>query len=170
MEIVNHTNPVLHGKNNLVSEEQFKENSAELAPIATLLIQKMNELGCTGLSACQLGINLAMFAVSIGGNVRICMNPQIVAAALDMETAEETCPTFPGLVLKVRRPGAVVVRYTNMDGTETVEQLDGAAARAWLHEYDHTQGICFTNRVSKLVLDMARKRATKMKKRIKNGF
>lgn len=170
MEIVNHTNTVLHGENNRVSDEQFKENSAELVPIASLLVKKMDELGCSGLSACQLGINLAMFAMNPDGKERICINPQIVAATVDMETAEETCPTFPDLVLRIKRPDSVVVRYSNIDGTETVEQLDGIVARTWLHEYDHTQGICFTNRVSKLSLAMAKKRAIKMKKRIKNGF
>mgnify|MGYP003848195461 CR=1 FL=1 len=41
-------------------------------------------------------------------------------------------------------------------------------ARCFLHEYDHLQGIEFTNRVSRLKLDMAKKKQTKIRKTI-NG-
>jgi peptide deformylase len=82
-----------------------------------------------------------------------------------MEKQEESCPSFPGLKLLITRPEAVAVRYNALDGTEITEKLEGAAARAWLHEYDHTQGICFTDRASRLHRNMAKKRLTKILKR-----
>jgi peptide deformylase len=41
----------------------------------------------------------------------------------------------------------------------------GLECRIFQHEMDHMEGTNFTNRVSKLKLDMAKKRAAKMKKK-----
>lgn len=161
---------MLHRMSQPVSSEQFEDNGKQLLPIAALLMSKMQELACTGLSACQVGIDLSIFVMNDGSKERICINPQIVAATVDMEKGHETCPSFPMMHLNVKRPDSVVVRYNVLDGTEIVEQLDGIVARTWLHEYDHTQGICFTDRVSKLSLSMAKKRSIKIEKRIKNGI
>lgn len=170
MNLVQDNDPILHKSNQLISDEQFSDSGRELVPIVSMLVSKMEELGVNGISACQIGIDLALFVIGTGGRIRVCANPQIVAAAASMVKSIETCPSFPGLVLRVNRPDAVVVRYQMIDGTETVEQLDGIDASTWLHEYDHTQGICFTDRVSRLALGMARKKVIKAQKRSGNGF
>ena len=48
-------------------------------------------------------------------------------------------------------------------------EFEGLDSRCFLHEYDHLQGIEYTDRVSKLKLEMARKKQSKLLKRIKNG-
>lgn len=165
MNLIPNDNPLLHRPSNAATEDQLADQCRELKPIAALLVQCMHEHRALGVSACQIGIDLAMFSTMVNGNARICINPSIVAAAADMERMEEGCLSFPGLLLKVNRPSEVVVRYHNMDGVEVTEHLSGLDARVWLHEYDHTMGICFTNRVGKLSLSMAKKRLAKSKKR-----
>ena len=56
----------------------------------------------------------------------------------------------------------------SIEGEEITERLEGLEARVWLHEYDHCQGICFTDRVGKLSINMAKRRqAKKLKRNIK---
>lgn len=147
-----------------------KVDTTEQDTIKTLsrdLISALFEHQCIGISAQQIGIDISAFAINVTGYPKVCFNPEIVASAVDMVKNEETCATFPGLVLKIKRPDAVVVRYVNADGNEVTEHLDGDEARAWLHEYDHTLGICFVDRVSKLSLGMANKKMKKAAKRSK---
>ena len=60
------------------------------------------------------------------------------------------------------------MRYKTIEGEEITERLEGLEARVWLHEYDHCQGICFTDRVGKLSINMAKRRqAKKLKRNIK---
>ena len=137
----------------------------QLKPIASILVKAINEHRALGVSACQIGIDMSMFAIYVDGRMRICVNPQIVASATDMAKQSEGCLSYPGLMLTVNRPDAVVVRYHSIDGVEITEHLDGLSARVWLHEYDHTMGICFTDRVSKLSLNMAKRKLNKRNKR-----
>lgn len=165
MQIVQSDHPLLHRPSGSVLAEQLSNGGERLKPIASMLIQAMKERQAYGISACQLGMDLAVFCMEVNGRTRVCANPSIVAASLTMEKAVEGCLSFPGLLLKVNRPDAVAVRYHDADGNEVLEQLEGLEARVWLHEYDHTQGICFTDRVSKLSLDMARRKLAKITKR-----
>jgi len=164
-QLVESNAEILHKSCKLVDDEKFINDGAQIKPIATLLIQKLYEHRALGISACQIGIDLSMFAIDVNNNLKICINPQIVAAMAEMELGPEGCLSFPGIVLKVSRPAGVVVRYNDIDGKEITEELNGLEARAWLHEFDHTQGICFTDRVSKLKLSMATKKYKKLLKK-----
>lgn len=157
--------PLLHRPSQPVTEEQMANGGERLKPIATMLVKAINDHRALGVSACQIGIDMAMFATYVDGQIRICANPQIVASSTTMEKQMEGCLSFPGLLLSVNRPDAVVVRYNSVDGVEVTEHLDGLSARVWLHEYDHTMGICFTDRVSKLSLDMAKRKLNKRNKK-----
>jgi peptide deformylase len=166
MQIINQNEPILHRPSQQLTKEQI-ESKEEIKTVASLLISTIYSNSALGASACQIGVDLAMFAMDTGERIRVCINPQIVAAAVNMEMQEEGCLSYPGLRLKIKRPDSVVVRYLDIDGQEVTEQLDGLEARVWLHEYDHTMGICFTDRASKLSIDMAKKRLNKIMKRSK---
>lgn len=167
MQLIPNTDPLLHRPSKLVSTDMFENNGIEIKSHAAILIESIQKYNALGISACQLGIDLAMFVMITEDAVRLCINPQIVAASVDMEIGNEGCLSFPGLTLKVKRPSGVVVRYLNLDGNEITEKLEGLDSRVWLHEYDHINGVCFVDRVSKLSLDMAKKRQIKLSKRKK---
>lgn len=165
MQLILNTDPLLHRPSTRISEDVLADGGKGLKPYASILIDSINKYNALGISACQLGLDLAMFVMITGDTIRVCANPQIVAAAVDMELGDEGCLSFPNLRLKVRRPSGVVVKYHNQDGVEVTEKLEGLDARVWLHEYDHTNGVCFIDRVSKLSLNMAKKRQMKLVKR-----
>jgi peptide deformylase len=163
--LVSEADDILHKPSITVTDDEFKNDSAELKPIAALLIKTLYEQQALGVSACQIGVDKSMFVMDVDQKLKVCINPYIVAAVSDMVIDREGCLSFPGLYLKVKRPASVIVKYKDIDGREVTEQLDGLEARVWLHEYDHLQGICFTDRVSKLSLDMAKKKLIKAQKK-----
>jgi peptide deformylase len=78
---------------------------------------------------------------------------------------DEGCLTYPGLWVKVRRSENIACSYEDENGKFQEVQMFGLEARIFQHEYDHMEGTNFTNHVSKLKLDMAQKRLSKVTKR-----
>jgi len=120
-----------------------------------------------GLSASQLGIMTCAFVIgnpSDPSSVISIFNPSIVDASDSVEVYEEGCLSFPGLFLKVKRPITIRVRYTNYSGSTDTIQFDGLTARGFQHEYDHMNGILFTNRANPYHIDLARRQLKKLNK------
>ena len=121
----------------------------------------MLEEGGLGFAANQMGFLYRIFAMNIGGTTKFYYNPEVIEAGDEVVTFEEGCLSFPNLMLKVKRPKNVVVRYQDRDGEVHNEELTGLASRCFQHELDHLDGICFTDRISKLSLEMAKKKLAK---------
>ena len=49
-------------------------------------------------------------------------------------------------IINVNRPNRIVVKYEDEDEKEHKIKLDGLAARVFQHEFDHLEGIDFTER------------------------
>jgi len=92
-------------------------------------------------------------------------NPAIIEASTEKVLDLEGCLSFPGLFLKVSRPAWIVAQWQNSKGETKEGKIEGYLAKCFQHEFDHINGVCFTNRVSKLKLDLAVK---KLRKRLKN--
>jgi peptide deformylase len=116
-----------------------------------------------GLAAPQVGLNLNAFVMNVMGNKRTCINPSILSVSPEMENQEEGCLSFPGLRLPVNRPFSIIANWIDETGKEHTESLMGLEARCFLHEWDHCQGICFTDRVGKVTLHLAKKKARRKK-------
>lgn len=171
LSLVENTNPILHKTSQLFTDDDLKDVDV-LQHLSSILINEMYRHDALGVSACQFGIDRAIFVMQTFGtadenvvSTKTCINPQIVAAVSSMKKEKEGCLSFPGLELSVNRPEEIMVRYFDLNGKEVTEHLVGLDARIWLHEYDHCNGICFTDRVSKLSLSMAKKKLEKTKKR-----
>ena len=79
---------------------------------------------------------------------------------------DEGCLSYPGLWLKVRRPEGIEVTYEDVKGELQEKAMFGLEARIFQHEYDHMDGLNFTDRVSKLKMDRAKKRLKKVQKKL----
>ena len=102
-----------------------------------------------GLSANQIGIHERVFVMirDIEYNEIItCFNPRILKYSRQTSIMEEGCLSYAGLFLKIERPNSVVVKYEDVDKNYHKIKLDGFAARVFQHEYDHMEGIDFTQR------------------------
>ena len=132
------------------------------------LIETMKSFHGIGLSASQCGIMERVFVMYSDvrkGEIISCFNPQLISEGTEMVLMDEGCLTYPGLWLKIRRPDHIACSFEDENGESQQVTMMGLECRIFQHEMDHMDGTNFTNRVSKLKLDMGKKRAAKMKKR-----
>ena len=120
-----------------------------------------------GLSASQIGIMTRAFVIgnpSDPDNVIAVFNPRIVDTSPEIETYEEGCLSFPGLYLKIKRPVGIRARYTNQHNVTDTMKFTGFTARIFQHEYDHLNGILYTNRATSYHLALAQKQLRSLDK------
>ena len=117
--------------------------------IAKTLIENMIHYEGVGLSANQIGMDVRAFAMirDIEHNeVIVCFNPRIVKSYTEEVEMEEGCLSYPDLFLKIKRPDKIVVKYEDENKKTHKMKLEGLASRVFQHEYDHMEGIDFTQR------------------------
>ena len=151
--------------------EIFKEDEKiELKEFIDNMFETMKKYGGIGLSANQVGKPYRMFIMGDHPNISkgkkwVCINPKITNVTKDLIRYKEGCLTFPFLFLDIERPQDISVEYLDENLEKKEEHMTGIVARCFQHEFDHMQGIVFTEHVSKLKLDMAMKKRDKQIKR-----
>jgi len=154
--------------------QPFDFDKIDAVDTAQKMTDIMAEHRGIGISANQVALNAQIFIIQPTRHKEIkhpfaVINPVIQKISQETSLEYEACLSHPNLVLKVERPIKLVAQFLDADAKECIIELDGYDARCFLHEYDHLQGIEFTDRVSKLKLDMAKKKKEKLEKRIING-
>ena len=117
--------------------------------LSRVLIDNMIHHNGIGISANQIGIWERAFAMvrDIENNeVMVCFNPRIIKSYSEEVEMEEGCLSYPELFLKIKRPDKIVVKYEDEDKKTHKMKLEGLASRVFQHEYDHMEGIDFTQR------------------------
>ena len=117
--------------------------------LSRVLIDNMIHHNGIGISANQIGIWERAFAMvrDLENNeVMVCFNPRIVKSYSEEVEMEEGCLSYPELFLKIKRPDKIVVKYEDEDKKTHKLKLQGLASRVFQHEYDHMEGIDFTQR------------------------
>ena len=117
--------------------------------LSRVLIDNMIHHEGIGISANQIGIWERAFAMvrDLENNeVMVCFNPRIIKSYSEEVEMEEGCLSYPELFLKVKRPDKIVVKYEDEDKKIHKLKLQGLASRVFQHEYDHMEGIDFTQR------------------------
>jgi peptide deformylase len=113
-----------------------------------------------GLAAPQIGLSIRLFVIDASpfkdeeslcdGFKKVFINAEI----LDEEGAKwkfnEGCLSIPGIREDVERYPALTLRYQDLNFETHTEQYNGLRARIIQHEYDHIEGVLFTDRLSPL--------------------
>ena len=102
-----------------------------------------------GLSANQIGIEERAFVMMIDIDLQetiTCFNTRIIKESKKEVVMEEGCLSYPELFLEISRPAIIVVKYEDEGKSIIKRRLDGFIARIFQHEYDHMEGIDFTQR------------------------
>ena len=136
--------PILHNK--------IKKCSYNLdrSKLSSILNENMIHYNGVGLSANQIGIEERAFIMMIDLETQetiTCFNPKILKESKDEVVMEEGCLSYPELFLDISRPSTIVVKYEDEGKEMQKRQLTGYYARIFQHEYDHMEGIDFTERV-----------------------
>ena len=117
--------------------------------LSRVLIDNMIHHNGIGISANQIGIWERAFAMvrDLENNeVMVCFNPRIIKSYTEEVEMEEGWLSYPELFLKIKRPDKIVVKYEDEDKKIHKIKLQGLASRVFQHEYDHMEGIDFTQR------------------------
>jgi len=123
------------------------------------MIEAMHKYEGVGLAAPQVGINQQIFVADIGEGPIAVINPEIVEKE-GSEVMEEGCLSIPGVLVKVKRPERIIVRYKNEESQTVERELSELMARVFQHETDHLH--------AKLIVDYANlAEKAKIKKQLK---
>ena len=157
LPLVSHTDPIIRQ-----TLEKFDFSRPPIDPIelAYTLADTMLAKNGEGLAANQIGLPYRAFAIR-ANPVIVCFNPLIVDLATSVSTKEEGCLTFPGIFTNVTRYDGIKVRYAEPNGQIVTKKFMGMTAQVYQHELDHLNGVIFTDYASRLVLEMAMKKAKK---------
>lgn len=164
MKLITSPNSVLKTK---AVEWDFNTDT-EAAALEVDMVKLMIDANGIGLAANQVGILKRVFAIRLADQVPFCMfNPKVITVSEEVQTGNEGCLSFPDLWLDINRPQTVEAEYFDRQGKECKITLTGIDARCFLHELDHLDGVCFTDRISQLKLAMAIKKQRKRNGRTK---
>ena len=143
LQLTPNTHPILH--------ERVKPCSKNLdrREMSRILKENMIHYEGVGLSANQIGIGERVFIMMLDMETEetiTCFNPRIIKRYEDDVWCEEGCLSFPDEIINIQRPNRIVVKYEDEDKKDHKIKLSGMAARVFLHEFDHLEGIVFTQR------------------------
>ena len=117
--------------------------------LSRVLVDNMIHHQGIGISANQIGIWERAFAMVRDlehQEVMVCFNPRIIKSYTEEVEMEEGCLSYPEVFLKIKRPDKIVVKYEDENKKTHKIKLEGLASRVFQHEYDHMEGIDFTQR------------------------
>jgi len=111
-----------------------------------------------GLAAPQVGKSIRLFVIdgaplaqdepALENFKKVFINAKIVEKSDDESAINEGCLSIPLLREDVVRPQKIRMEYFDEDFNFHDEWFDGMAARVVQHEYDHIEGILFTDKVA----------------------
>ena len=134
-----------------------------------------------GLAAPQIGLPIRIFLVDstqmeeedepFKGIKKVFINAEKVEETGKINSYEEGCLSIPDIRGDVHRPEILKIRYYDEHFQEHIETFTGLNARVVQHEYDHIEGILFTELLKPLKRRMARRKLEKIKKgQIRNDY
>jgi peptide deformylase len=154
IDIVKFPDPILLKP---VKSFDFTNTELSASDLAYFLMQAMNDHKGIGLSANQIGVPLSAFVLKGHPENIVCFNPKIVHSSSNLIEIEEACHSVPGVILKIKRPDEIRVRFQVPSGETLTKTFNGLTARTFQHEYDHLNGIVFINKVGRYHRDKAMK-------------
>ena len=122
------------------------------------LWQTMYESDGVGLAAPQVGRNIRVFVIDTSPFTdldpkcanfkKVFINAHILERSGEVVPFNEGCLSVPGIHEDVMREDRVRITYRDENWVEHTETFEGVPARVIQHEYDHLDGIIFTDRLS----------------------
>jgi len=136
---------------------------AELERLVADMFETMYAAEGVGLAAPQVGLSLRLFVMDCEGVKLVAANPEILSAEGEQE-GEEGCLSVGKIHAPLKRAARVRLRAQDVRGETFEREAEGLAARCFLHETDHCDGLLFIDHLSPLRRDMVKRRFQKVKK------
>ncbi|MEC8723456.1 MAG: peptide deformylase [Bacteroidota bacterium] len=160
LPIVAYGDPVLKKKATEISSDY-----PDLKTLIANMYETMYGAYGVGLAAPQVGLSIRLFLVdtapfsedeslsvseakALKGFKKTFINPEIIEQTGEEWNFNEGCLSIPSIREEVSRKPQIKIRYQDTNFKSHIEVYDGLIARVIQHEYDHIQGILFTDKVS----------------------
>jgi peptide deformylase len=143
--------------------EPVEKFDADLESLVKDMFETMYDDGGVGLAAQQIGVSLRLFVMDCDGIRLAAANPEIVSVA-DEQGGEEGCLSVGKVHAELKRPESAVLRAQDVNGKTFEREASGLAARCFLHETDHCDGILFIRHLSPVRRDIVIGKFRKLKK------
>lgn len=138
--------------------EEISRDHPGLEQLIEDMFETMYDSNGIGLAAPQIGQSIRLFVVdgteieeeSTKDFKKVFINPYIMEEFDTRWDYEEGCLSIPNVRADVNRHSKLKLRYMDEKFNAIEEEFFGMAARIIQHEYDHIEGILFTDRISPL--------------------
>jgi peptide deformylase len=175
LPIVAYGDPVLKKE-----AEEIDKDFPNLNELIKDMFETMYHAKGVGLAAPQIGKSIRLFIVDgapfadeegedpdprakgIEHFKKVFINPIIEEESGDKWAFQEGCLSIPKIRENVYRREKLIITYYDENWNFHEESFDGYAARIIQHEYDHIEGILFTDKLSPLKKKLLSKKLSKI--------
>jgi peptide deformylase len=152
--------------------KDFPEGSEDITALVENMYETMYKANGVGLAAPQIGKSHRIFVMDSSqmgdeehtGVKRVFVNPEILDEYGEPWTFEEGCLSIPDVRADVERPELLTIRYFDELWNEQEEEFDDVTARVIQHEFDHLEGVLFTDYLKGLKKQMLRAKLVNISK------
>ena len=147
--------------------DELPEDYPKLDELIENMYETMYNAKGVGLAAPQIGLPIRLFLVdtspfaddddltdeerkALKGFKRTFINAYIEEEKGTEWAFNEGCLSIPEVREDVKRKDTITITYDDENFSERTETFDGLLARVIQHEYDHIEGILFTDKLSPL--------------------
>jgi peptide deformylase len=152
--IVAYGDPILKKK-----AKNIEKDSIDVVALSADMFETMYNAHGVGLAAPQIGMGIRMFVVDaepmsdekdteLKGYKKVFINPHILKEEGKEWPFEEGCLSIPGIREEIFRNEELEINYFDENWQEHTEIYSGIKARIIQHEYDHIEGILFTDHLT----------------------
>ena len=143
----------------------IKKNYPELKKLISNMFKTMYAAQGVGLAAPQVGLSIRLFIIDtfpfseeeslsdadknqLKSFKKTFINPEIIEENGSNWNFNEGCLSIPNVREEITRKSEIKIRYLDENFKTHIDKYDGLVARVIQHEYDHIEGVLFTDKVS----------------------
>lgn len=134
--------------------EQVSDVDMETVKLITDMFDTMRNASGVGLAATQVGADKQIFIIDISEiegyedvKPMVFINPRFEEMSEEKVLMEEGCLSIPDVRADVWRPKKVTIVFQDTDMQEHRLEADEFLSRVLQHEFDHLQGVLFTDKI-----------------------
>lgn len=161
--------------------KEITKDYPKLDELIANMTETMKNAQGVGLAAPQIGKDIRLFLIDaspfaesdeleeeeklfLQGFNRVFINAKIIEEEGDEWVFNEGCLSIPNINEDVFRNETIHIEYQDENFENKKDTLSGLAARIFQHEYDHIEGILFTDKLSSLKKRLLKKKLENISK------
>jgi peptide deformylase len=161
--------------------KEIDKDYPNLSELIANMKETMYNASGVGLAAPQIGKDIRLFVIDaspfaadddlsdeerkvLEGFNRVFINAKILEEEGEEWVFNEGCLSIPDVREDVWRQPTITIEYQDENFETKKEVLSGLAARVFQHEYDHIEGILFTDKLSSLKKRLIKKKLENISK------